>query len=152
MCKKLIAIAVILLMAGIVQAKDWIVSLAGNDNSLTGRIGYKVAEPTEIGMEIAWLKLDDAPMVFGAYGLYKFADVNVPNPIDIDWLPDNFTGTPYVGVETGLNLNNKGTFVSPLAGFRLGNLFCEYKYVIAGNDLEDVDNTQELAIGILFEF
>lgn len=150
---KLVRILIILvLLTSAVQAKSWTVSVMGNSDSLEGRVGYLIDPNTEVGILSAWFTTDDTPQCWGAYGIRQFSEIQIPNPIDTDWLPATFDVTPYVGLETGLNFNNRGTFCNPLAGVRLGPLVAEYKYIISDNQLDTINGNQEISLGLIYKF
>lgn len=149
---RMLVVTVVLLMVNVASAKNWVVSVLGNSDSLEGRVGYLIDPNTEVGMLSAWFTYDDTPQCWGAYGIRQFSQIQIPNPINADWLPATFDVIPYVGLETGLNFNNRGTFCDPLAGIRLGPLVVEYKYILADNQLNTINNNQEVSLGLIYKF
>lgn len=154
--KKIIVVMFVLLMAVSAYAKDLNCWVLGDDSSITARLGYSIDPNIEVGVSANWFAVDDAPQVFGAYGLYKWADmVTIDNPIPLDFLPKELHGTPYLGIQAGLNLNNKGTFVGPVAGIIIEKvLVIEYQYKTNfGAQLADSDiERSKVVLGFRFQF
>lgn len=146
---------VLILLAGVASAKNLSAWLLGDGDSLMARVGYNTTVNTEVGLESCWFKLDDSPQVWGAYGLYKFTDIiQIPNPLPLEWLPKTLNGTPYIGMQVGLNLNSKGTFVGPVAGITIQDiLVIEYQYTNFDWQLENSGvDSHKIMMGFLFKF
>ena len=101
------------------------------DDAIGVRVGYDMND-VEIGLSVLhWPEIDNSE-VFGAYGLYKFPDmVEIPNPINADFLPDVLMGTPYIGGK----MDSQGGETLLMAGIEIQNiLFLEYQdnLILAG--------------------
>ena len=153
--KKLIVVLV-LILGSVCQANGKKLSawLLGNDTSLGARLGYCLTDKTEIGAECVWLKENEVPQTWAAYGLYKLPDtVKFPNPLPLEFLPKEFTATPYIGIETGLTLDKQGTFICPIAGLVIEKiLVIEYFYVSSDFQLKAANQNQGVRIGFTFSF
>lgn len=127
----LVMVSVFLLVAG---CTDTTVSLWDErDGGLGGRIGVAI-ENTEVGASFLYWpdgENEDAE-VFGAYGLYKFPDmVEIPLPIQADFLPETIMATPYFGGRIEIDGRNSQL----IAGVEIANtLFMEYQdtYILIG--------------------
>ena len=151
---RIVVVFAILLMATMASAKDFSAWVLGNDTSLDIRLGYCLSENTEVGAECVWLKQNNIPQTWGAYGLFKLPDtVKFPNPIPLDFLPKEFTATPYIGVQTGLSFDKQGTYVGPIAGLVIEKiLVIEYFYISSDFQLKEVNQNQGVRIGFAFRF
>lgn len=148
---RILIVAVILLTAGMVQAKDWVATLLGEGDTLMARFGYNVTDKIETGLETVLLA-DNVPTAYGAYGIMKFDAINIPNPIPLDFLPKEWLATPYAGVQVGMDFGNKGTFCGFIAGFKVGPMIVEYDYLGAGYQLQNANNSSKIVLGLKWEF
>jgi hypothetical protein len=154
MKKWLTTICAIVLMAGVAQAKDFNAWLLGDSDSLTARLGYDITPNVEVGGEVAWLNLDEVPGNAGIYGIYKFPDaVNVPNPLPLEWLPKTLMAMPYLGMQVGVDILNKGTFVGPIAGLVIQDIIVvEYEYLMTDFQLGQMNNEHRVSMGLCIRF
>lgn len=154
MKKLLLKILIVLLMAGVSQAKNWNAWLIGDNDSVTARLGYDVNANIEFGGELTWLDKDSMCGTTGIYGIYKFPDaVQIPNPIPLDFLPKTLTASPYLGAQVGIDILNRGSFVGPVAGVVIQNvLTIEWQYLGANFQFDPVDNEQRILLGLNFRF
>ena len=131
--KKLIElVAVVLMFLAVQGCTNTAVSLWDErDDGIGGRVGY-VMENTEAGVSIMHWPNSKNAEVFGVYGLYKFPDmVEIPNPINVEFLPKTLMGTPYLGGK----VDSDGGETILIAGVEISNtIFMEYQenYVLVG--------------------
>lgn len=151
---KMVVFALVLSMAGCVEAKNLSAWLLGDTDSLMARVGYNTTTNTEVGLEAAWFELDGTPGNAGIYGIYKWPDlITVPNPLPFDFLPKEVTGKVYGGVQMGIDILNRGTFVGPIAGMIIQDIIIvEYQYISADFKLGQIDGEQKIILGMRFEF
>ena len=130
--KKLSMLMMVVLLFVVTGCPDMTASIWNDrDDAIGGRAGYAIKN-TEVGVSVLhWPETKNAE-VFGVYGKYKFPDlVEIPNPVNLPFLPEKLKGTPYIGgtVET------EGRNDILMAGIEIENtLFMEYQdqYLLVG--------------------
>jgi len=157
--KKILIAILLLVFATSVQASDPNLSLTtwifGNDENIGARVGYEVSENAEVGVVSYWWPEEDAPQVWGIYGIYFFPDlIEIRNPIPVSFLPETFEGKGYSGMQVGVNFDNDASFASPLAGVLFNEIFfLEYQYRAYDNKLEETLNDEHIfMIGLRFKW
>ena len=103
------------------------------DGGLGGRVGYATGNTEVGGSFLYWPDGENANAeVFGAYGLYKFPElVEIPLPIQAEFLPETIMATPYIGAK--IDIDGNASLV--IAGVEIENtLFMEYQdtYILIG--------------------
>jgi len=154
--KKLLIVVLVLCVSGVAHAKDWSAWTFGDNQYVGARIGYALTDNVEAGAESLWWPKEDAPQVWGVYGIYKWDNiVEIPNPILLDFLPEKFEAYPYIGARVGVNLDNDGTYSGAIAGLIIQEIFfAEFQYTDFGWKLSDSPDTDEskLVVGLRIEF
>lgn len=124
-----VIILAILLVAG---CADMTASLWDErDNAIGGRFGYVFTDDPnategqmETGLEIVYWPDGKSTEIFGAYGMYKFGEVETPNPLPMEFLPETLKGIPYIGGKVDTDGNNTMLF----GGMEINNtIFMEYR-------------------------
>jgi len=127
----LIAVLTVLLFCIPVQAENlFSVWLWDDDDAMGVRAGYYVTETIEAGISASWLSGDGEPVTMGFFGLRHFPEIiKIPNPILIEFLPEEISGTPYVGGKIIFDLDSNQSNLSPVAGILFEDIFfMEYRY------------------------
>ena len=153
--RKLVVLAVVLLSASVVSAKNQSITSLCNSNSFLVRYGIGITEGIEAGPVIECLDLDGLPASAGIFASYTLpGDVNIPNPLPFAGLPKEVTGKIYGGLELGVDVStDMGTFYKPFAGVIFWKLFnIEWSYVGAGYKLGEVNSEQQISLGLRFTF
>jgi len=157
--KKLLVLLVVLACCQIAHAEGlttWLFGGAGDaeNNEVFARIGYEKG-PIELGAESCWWPNYDPPQVWGVYGLWKFPDaVSFPNPLPLNWLPETFTATPYVGGQISVEIEDRSSMVGPVAGVILQDIITvEYQYRNYGQLLgEFLEDEHRVMFGLRYAF
>lgn len=128
-----VVVSALLLVAG---CADMTASLwDGRDNAIGARVGLEMGEAdelkTEIGGSLLYWPDGENSEEFGAYGKVKFDEIEITNPIPLDFLPEVIKGTPYLGGRVNSDFDDE----TLIAGIEIENtLFMEYQgdYIFFG--------------------
>lgn len=122
-------VALILLTLSLpAQAKisNW---LWGDSDALGVRVGIDLGENIEVGVSSLWLPDRERPVSWGIYGLFHLPEIEVPNPIVMDFLPETISGRPYFGAKIDFDFVVDQSMTSPVAGIVFNDLlFFEYQF------------------------
>lgn len=157
MKKALLTIAIMLLMSAVASAGDFCIWSLADSDSVIARVGYKLGDNIEAGIESAWRHDSERPgQLWALFGVYKAPDAIKVGPLlPFDWLPE-LTATPYIGASVGVDLENEDerTVAGPLAGLIIQDiLVVEYFYGFVSDDLDAYMNDgYKLRIGLHIEF
>lgn len=148
---------VMLIVTSVASAGDFCIWSLADSDSVIGRVGYKLGDNIEAGIESAWRHDSERPgQLWALFGAYKAPDaIKVGRLLPFDWLPE-LTATPYVGASVGVDLENEDerTVAGPLAGLIIQDiLVIEYFYGFVSDDLDAYMNDgYKLRIGLHIEF
>jgi len=111
----------------------------GETNEVFARVGYEKG-PLEVGAMVCFWPNYDPPTTYGVYAIGKLKDaVQIPNPIPLEWLPETFTASPYIGGQVSVEIQNRGSMVGPVAGVIVQDvLTIEYQYRNYGEALGEI--------------
>lgn len=127
----------------------------GDNDALTVRGGYEIQDNIEVGVASTWWVSDDPPQTFGTYAIYEFDQIlDVNSPIDAGFLPETFTGKPYLGGQIGLNVDGDGTYSSIMAGVLFNEIFfVEYQYRAYDEEIEQfLKDDNKIMFGVRIKF
>lgn len=153
---RMLIVAILLLVAGTVQAKNlsaWLVG--GYDNTLTARVMYDLSPNVSAGGEVSFFELDNLPGSTGLCAIYKLPDaIQLPNPIPLSFLPATLEATPYVGARAGVDITNNGTYSGLIAGVTVHDTIVIEYWPTLGTDfnLSGVDAEDKIYVGAMFKF
>ena len=114
-------------------------NLAYQNTNISAWLGIRKAN-IEFGAAAEWRMFSEgdtdsdiqSTFALGPYGAYHFPDlIDIPNPIDVEWLPDTLAGEPFVFLSYLIDLDGKGATIAPGVGIRLLDLFAlswEYSF------------------------
>ena len=121
--KKLIVLSALFLFLCAQGCNSNLSAWVWSDETTGVRLGY-VNDDTEVGVSGLWWEDCDEPEVVGVYAIRHLPDVvQVPNPIVLEWLPATLTGSPYFGAEIMRDMDRQTTYLSPIAGLRIEDIF-----------------------------
>jgi len=126
----LVTMLTVLLLCVPVQAQKFSTWLWNDDDATGARIGYFTTDTIEVGVSASWLSGDGEPVTMGFFGLYHLEEViKIPNPILLEFLPEEISGTPYVGARIDFDLDTNQSTFSPVTGIMFEKVFFfEYRY------------------------
>jgi len=149
--KKLIAVVVLVLFLCIPVQADIYSWVWGDSDAIGARVGTDISKDIEVGLSALWWPDREMPEIWGVYAIYHLPDIlQIPNPIDVDFLPEIISGKPYVGGKLDIDFEIDKGSVSPIVGIVFNKvLFFEYQFesfdrVILGES--------KIVFGLRFEF
>lgn len=158
MSRKWMVTMILLLVAATCSASDFCVWTLADSDSIVGRVGYRLGENIEAGIESTWNTDSGKPGQFwGLFGIYQAQEaIDFDKIFANDWIP-NLVGTPYCGVSMSIDFdsqNDKRTVVGPIAGIILEDLLVvEWMYAFVSDNMDNyLDDEYRLRIGLHIEF
>jgi len=129
MKKLVVSLLVVLCLCLPAQANiySWI---WGDSDAVGARLGTDLAENIEVGVSALWFPDQEAPEIWGMYGIYHLPEiVQFPNPIILEFLPETIKGKPYFGGKLDIDFEIDKARVSIIAGIVFEDiLFIEYNF------------------------
>lgn len=119
----LTVVLAVLLLCVPVKAQD-LTTWLWNDEEATGaRIGY-CWDNIEAGVSAMWLTDENNPKTMGVFAVRRFLDlIKLPNPVTLDFLPEEILGTPYIGARIDFDLDTNQSDLSPITGVLFEEIF-----------------------------
>ena len=87
------------------------------DNAIGVRVGKYLTEDNEMGGSFKLRDDDSKVSELGIYAIHHFPElVEFRNPFVLDFLPETFRGSPYIGAKADYNLDTHNGRIDPIAG------------------------------------
>jgi len=159
-------IVLVLLLSALCRADGLNVWLYGDtdiisnraERILAARLGCRFGqdEAWELGLTSVWYPSNElkVPQTWTAYGLWSgLPEIDVPNPIKLDWLPATIKAKPYLGGQVGLDFRNNGVVTGPIAGLVIEKIIViEYQWQRFTERLSDeLDNEHKVIFGLKWQ-
>lgn len=163
MRKILLTITILLLLTGCAnRMTTW---TWGENDAVGVRVGTTFGDmnEVEIGVSSLWYPSDEAPQIWGVYGLYYFDDIlDVNQPIPFEFLPTKIKVKPYFGglISVDFEGEDARTMAGPVAGLKIPldknerlSFGSEYGYRAISDYLDEyLQDEHKISFGLRIKF
>jgi hypothetical protein len=116
--------------------------------------GYRRTLTTSLDIELGIIAnyIPDR-YALGGYGMLHYTGelVDVPNPIDVDWLPDTLIGSPFIGFLYMFSLDTSARIMAPIGGARIFDALTIY-YKYSFTEGEPIPDNGSIGLSLEFKF